>query len=766
MDKDDKTKVIDLMDYWRMIVRRRWIAITFAGAVILFTAIYSFVATPLYKSKVTLLIEDQSSKMLSIDQAFAADTRIVQDMRNFNTQLKLLKSKSLALRVARKLNLVNQPNAPAAERPKANLLSGLKYVLTLKWLTSGRSQQTPPASGGTLNPPDPYSGLADLLLARTAVTPVRDTKLVELTFISRSPEMGAEIANTLAEEFINFSVEQRYSSTRLASDFYTEQINRLQEDLGSRERELQRYGSEKDIGFLSDAESATVNTFASLSQAYDQAILARINAEAEYREISNLEGESLPQLITDPAVQQLKAEYTTLRTEYDEKSKTLKAEHPDMIRIQARLDSLRQEITKAAGAAEARVKAAQQKEYSIKAQLDRQKNDVTKMKNNAILYNSIKSEVESKRRLLNTLVERQSETQISAQISGLNASNISIVDRAEVPRVPFSPNRANNLLMALLIGLFGGVGLSFLFDYLDDTIKGPEEVENLVSLPSLGVVPFLPPEGLKKGRTYSSYLKRETSYGSEEAEKEHTLPEVKEVELINHLYPRFSISEDYRTLRTSILFSLAGRPPKSIVFTSAMTQEGKTATVVNLAVSFAQLQERVLVVETDLRKPRLHRLFKIRNVGGLTGYLTGKVPLKEVVQKTFIDNIWIIPSGPIPPNPVELLNSGKMKDMLAEVREVFDVILLDSPPVLAVIDPVIISSIVDSTVLVLHGGKTRRKPFLAAVEELRKAKANILGVVFNAADIAKEGGYYSKYYRYHKYGHYGEEQEGSPPKPA
>jgi capsular exopolysaccharide synthesis family protein len=192
-----------------------------------------------------------------------------------------------------------------------------------------------------------------------------------------------------------------------------------------------------------------------------------------------------------------------------------------------------------------------------------------------------------------------------------------------------------------------------------------------------------------------------------------------------------------------------------------MTQEGKTATVVNMAVSFAQLEERVLIVETDLRKPRLHRLFKLKNVSGLTGYLTGKVPLKEIIQKTFIENIWLVPSGPIPPNPAELLNSKKMKDMLEEVSQIFDIVLLDSPPVLAVIDSVIISSIADSMVIVIRGGKTRRKPLLSAVEELRRARANIIGVVFNGVDLGKEGSYYSKYYRYYKYGLYGKEEQES-----
>jgi len=755
MEKEEKLKEIDLLDYWRVIVRRKWVGITFAGAIILVTAIFSFVATPQYKATATLLIEEESSRILTIDEATGYEPRVVQDLRAYNTQLRLLKSKSLAERVARKLNLLSRPEFGAGQKPKTSLMAGLKYVFTFKWLKSKKSQVE---GSDLLLPESPYSLLANSLRNAIEVSPVKDTKLVEVSFTFLSPTLATEIINAFAEEFVKFSIEKRYSSTQQASDFLTETIANLRDDLAAKERELQRYGQEKDIVFLSETESATVSTFASLSAARDQAMLERIRAEAEYRELTNLEGESLPQLISDPAVQQLKTEFTTLRAEYEEKSRLLKPEHPEMVRIRARLDSLRTEINKAAEAAEAKVRAAQQNEATITAQLNRQKAEVARMKNNAILYNSIKSEVESKRRLLNTLLERQSETQLSAQLRGLNASNITIIDRAEVPKKPVSPDKKNNLLMALLIGIFGGIGLCFLFDYLDDTIKGPEDVEKLAALPSLGVIPYLPPEGISKSKKYGAYLKHKYAYGRENPEKEHTLPEVKEIELINHLHPTLPLAEDYRTVRTSILLSSAERRPKSIVFTSPLIQEGKTATTVNVAISFAQLEERVLLIETDLRKPRLHRLFKVRNIDGLTGFLTGKIALKDIVNKTFVENVWLIPSGPVPPNPAELLNSRKMKDLVEEVSHIFDIVLMDSPPILAVIDPVIIASLADGVIMIVRSGKTRRKPFLAAVEELRRARANILGVVFNAADLSKEGAYYSKYYRYYKYKAYGPEE--------
>jgi succinoglycan biosynthesis transport protein ExoP len=753
MADEERTKEIDLMEYWGKIVRRKWVAIAFAGTVVFLAVVFSFLARPLYRSTATLLIEEETSKILSIDAAFRDQTQVVNDLRSYNTQLQLLKSKALAERVARKLNLLSRPEFGAGKTKNKGLGAGLKYILTLKWLSSSGSLKDKPAN--PLPPANPYSAVAGGLLAGISVTPVRDTKIIELSYVGPYPALSTEIANTFAEEFISFSLEKRYSTTQQASDFLTDQIANLRDDLAAKERELQRYGQEKDIVFLTDTENTAVTTFANLDKAYNEAMLERINAEAEFRELSNLEGDSVPRYISDPAIQQLKIEYTRLKTDYDEKGKQLKADHPEMVRIKARLDSLKEEINKAADAAQAKLSAAQKKEASIKYTLDKQRGDLAKMKNSAILYNSIKSEVESKQRMLNTLLERQSETQLSAQLRGLNASNISIIDKAEIPESPVSPKKGRNLFLALFVGLFGGVGLCFLFDYLDDTLKSPEEVEKLAGLPSLGVSPYLPPEGAKKSRRYGSYLRHKYTYGTYgkgNPGTEHTLPEVKEIELVNHLYPDLPFSEDYRTVRTSVLLSQAEKPPRTLLFSSALTQEGKTSTVVNMAVSFAQLQERVIIVETDLRKPRLHRLFKLRNVGGLTGFLTGKVPLKEMIHKTFIENVWLIPSGPIPPNPAELLNSAKMKDMLEEVGQVFDIVLLDSPPVLAVIDSVIISSIVDGTVMVVRSGKTRRKPFVSAVEELRRARANIIGVVFNGADLRSEGSQYAHYYRYRDYG--------------
>jgi len=745
----EKRKSLDFWEYWRVIAKRKWVIITFASTLVFFTGIFSFLATPKYKAATTLLIEEETSKILSIEETFGYQPQIFRDLRFFNTQLKLLTSKSLAERVARKMNLLSREEFGAGESSRKGLFASLKELISFKWIKTKNNSNN--REFNNLVPSNPYSDVTKKILVNIEVEPVRDTKLVEVSFTSSSPILATEIVNTLAEEFISFSIEKRYETTQQASDFLSEQIANLREDLAAKERELQRYGQEKELYFLSDTENTTVSKLADLNAAYTQAQIDRINAEAVYRELRDLSKGLLPQFVNNPVIQDLITEYANIKNEFEEKSKKFKPSYPEMIQLKAKLDSMWSEIEKSMDAAESEYRSALSKENSLKKLLDEQKADVARMDSNAILYNSIKIEVENKRRLLNTLGERQNETLVSARLGGLNTSNINIIDRAEIPRDPVFPKKKLNLVLAFIFGIFGGVGLCFVFEYLDNTVKGPEDVEKLADLPSLGVIPYLSPDSAKKRKKQGYYSRYKYSYSNKNPKKEENKPEIKHIDLVNYLNPSFFISEDYRTVRTSILLSHAESPPKTMVFSSALPKEGKTTTVANMAVSFSQLAKKVLIIDSDLRRPRLHRIFKVRNNTGLSGYLTGKVYLEEAIQKTSVDNVWILPSGLIPPYPAELLNSKKMRDMLHELKSRFDFILLDTTPVLGVIDAVIVSSIVDSTVLVIKAGETAKKPFLNAIGELRMAKTKILGVVFNSLKVGRSDYSFMDYYRYYRH---------------
>jgi succinoglycan biosynthesis transport protein ExoP len=767
--KTDGRKEIDLLEYVRVVLKRKWVLVTFTAVLVALAAVLSFTRTPLYRATATLLIDEPGSSLINIQDVLNAGAYYRSDYLGtyFNTQLRLLTSRSLAERVAKKLNLAARPELRAPGGSRGGLLAGLKSVLTFRWL-AGRGRQAGEAAAGPAPAPS-SAAYAAVVQGGLSIMPIPETRLVYVSYVSPNAGLAADIVNALAEEFVNFSVETRYEATKQTSEFLTEQIALLRDDLKRKEEDLQKYGQEKNLLYLSDNESTVVSNFADVNTALTNAQIERYAKEAAYLELKVLNVDSLPESVSNPTIQALRTTYTQVRSDYDEKSRIYRPEYPEMVQLKARLDATRntllEEIRKAVDAAETDYRAALKKETSLQNLLNEQRGDVTRMNKNAIFYHTLRTEVENMRTLLSTLVAKQNEIQVSSQLGGLRTSNIKVVDRALVPPAPFTPNVRRNLLIALLVGLFGGLGLIFLVEYLDNTVKGPEDVEKLVHLPSLGVIPFLSPDGgRKKSDVYGAYR----SYGSEPEPAGTELPVVREIELINHLYPKFSIAEDYRNVRTSILFSHADGAPKTIAFTSTLPQEGKTATVSNLAVSFAQLEGKVLLVDADMRKPRLSRVFNIRNTHGLSSFLAGKHAFDEVVQKTSIENVWTIPSGPHPPNPAELLNSKRMKELMAQAKKAFNVVLLDTPPVLAVIDPVIVCSLADSTVFVVRSGKTTRRSLQRAIDDVRRSKADIIGVVFNEVRIGHQavGTPFYHYYQYEYGSSEGPAAEARPEAPS
>jgi len=748
IDNKHDRKEVDLLEYWRIILKRKWIMATFCLVLLAGAAVKSFTTTPLYRATSSVLIDEPGSSLINIQDILNYGGYYRTDYLGtyFNTQLRLLTSRSLAERVAKRLNLAARPELASSRERRSGLGQRLRNIITMK----GTSKAAEKQSGSA--PSAQSASYYYVVQSGLRVQPVEETRLVLVSYVSPSPLLAADIVNAVAEEFVTFSVETRYEATRQTSEFLSEQIASLRDELKRKEEEMQKYGQEKKLLYLNDKESSVVNKFAEVNSAYTESQIDRFKKEAVYRELKSLNVDTLPQSVSNPTIQALKTTYTQVKSEYEEKSSFYRPDYPEMIKLKARLESTRkaleEEINKAVGTAEADYRAALKKENSLLALLESERGDVVRMNNNSILYRSLQIEVENMRNLLSTLVARQNEIQVSSQLGGLRTSNIKIIDRALVPASPFTPDTKRNLIMALLLGIIGGIGLAFFVEYLDDTVKGPEEVEKITGLPTLGTIPYLSGDRSRK------IQKRYEDYGSYDfgppATGDETVPEVTEIELVNYLFPKFAIAEDYRTLRTSILFSHADRAPKTICFTSTAPQEGKTVTTSNLAVSFAQLEGKVLLIDADLRKPRLHKIFNVRNHVGLSDDLTGKLSMAETVQKSAIENVWIIPSGPHPPNPAELLNSRRMGQLLAEAKEKFDVVLIDTPPVLAVIDPVIVSSLADSTVIVIRAGKTTQRGLVRAAEELRKAKSDIIGVVFNEVRIGPQG-LGIPYYNYYHY---------------
>jgi capsular exopolysaccharide synthesis family protein len=752
-------KEVSILEYWQVILKRKWVIVSVTAVLLAVSGVISFTSTPQYKATVVVLIEDPGSSTRTIQDLFNSSAAAGDWMGPyFNTQLKIIQSRRLAERVAKKMNLSARSELHAPDNAKRSLLRLVGSALSLRWLFPKKPAPAKPSEN--LPVADPSTLYSGFVMDGLSVEPVSETQLVNVSFTSPYPRLSSDIVNTLAQEFIGFSIESRFEATQQTSEFLDAQIARVREELAQKQRELSRYGDQKKIVPLNEKENSVVSQFGEQAKAYFEAQMARINAEAGYRELNNLRADSLPQLINNPTIQGLRTTYVQVQSEYADKSKTYGPNYPDLVSVKTRLDTtkaqLEGEIKKAVDAAYAAYQTALTKERSMEKFLEEKRADVTRTNNDNILYKSLETEILTKQNLLNTLQGKQEETGVSARLNGLQTSNIKIVDSAIVPEAPVSPNIPRNLIVALLLGLMFGIGLAFAADFLDNSIKEPEDMERLTGLPSLGIIPHFSSNGTRKNGHSSPY---NSVYGASGGEADPDLAKVSEIELINHLFPKISIAEDYRTVRTAILFSHADNTARTIAFTSTSPQEGKSATLSNLAISFAQLGDRVLAVDADLRKPRLHKIFQVRNLAGLSGFLTGRATLEDAIQKTAIDNLWILPSGPHPPNPAELLNSRKMKELLGLLKEQFDYVLIDMPPVLAVIDPVIISSMTDSTVLVVRTGKTTRKPVQKTIEELRKAKADIIGVIFNDSK-ARKSGHSSNFFQYEYY------QEKSADEPA
>ncbi len=744
MNTKTEKKELDLFDFMQIAQKRKWIIVATVLILVVIGGVYAFTRTPLYRAQARILLDTPVSTIMSMDELFAPS---YGSEGYLDTQLKLLQSRSIAERVARKLKLADRPEVRRLSQKKETLIQTIKDFV-FRWIVP-RGEE-PSGNVQEKRVEDPHSRYAWVVWQGLGIQQDEDTKIVNIFFTSSEPSLAADIANTIVQEFIDFVIELRYDATQQASEFLSEQQTELKNELEAKEQELQRYGEDKKILFLSDAEKTVVGTFESLNSAYMNAILERIKKEQFYREIRGMDVDSIPLTVNNSLLTALRSEYINLKKDYQTKSKIFKPDHPEMQKLQGSLttvrDSLSTELKKAQEASLNEYQAALSSEKNFEKELEKQRREVIEMNNNAIYYNSLDIEIQNIRALLNGLATRQSETLVSARLRGLKTSNIKIIDPALVPGSPFSPNKKKSIIMAMILGLFLGTGLAFFIDYLDNTVKGPEEVEKLVGLPSLGVIPAL--SNNNSHNNYNYHYQSE-QYG-ENLESPNGNEELKEIELINHFYPKLHICEDYRTVRTSILFSHAGKSPETIVFTSSFPQEGKTSTVTNTAISFGQLEKKVLLIDCDLRKPRLHKIFEARNRIGLSSCLIGISSVENAIQETSVENLWLLPSGLHPPNPAELINSEKMNEVLEDVKKDFDVVFIDAPPVLAVIDPVIIASLVDAVVFVLKDGKTSRKPLIKAIHELNKAKANIIGVVFNEVKMKKKG-YTSPYYKDYMY---------------
>ena len=737
-----EAREINLRDYWEKIRRRRGTVLSVALGVFALGAFWTFIQKPVYTAKAQLLIEKEPN-ILSFEQVLQ-----IESLRDdfYQTQYKLLSGRGLADTVVERLKLYDDP----------------EFV--------GRPEQRK-------RPVDPADhvfreGLVDAFLNRLTVKPVRLTRLVDVAFEARDPRLAADCVNELAAAFIDLNINMKYAATEQATTFLSGQIKGLQAEIEQKERQLQGFEAEANIVALSDNETTVIDRLSQLNKALTEAQIERSRKEAAWNGLKNISPDYVPEAINNPLIQRLREDYVRLKREFQKMEERFQPDYPELQRTKVEMESARKsledETQNLVKGAFSEYQTALNKERLLEAEFNGQKTEAFKMNSSAVLYNGLKVEIQNKKTLLDSLLRRESETGVEARLKGLRTSNIRVVDRAREPVRPSSPNKKRNLVLALLLGLGGGVGLALLFDFLDNSVKTSEDVERYAGLPTLGVVPKFSLESAKKGYYYGRRLKAakeparlEAGEAGVTAPVAAAAPFVAEVgkaerpdgiELVPHLFPNSRLAESYRSIRTALLLSSADSPVKTVAVTSALPGEGKTVTVANLAVTLAQSGKTVLIVDADLRRPRQHRLFKVKNTFGLTTYLTDSIELKSVVKSTDIPNLFLINAGPVPPNPAELLGSEKMTRFIRMMSEECDHVLFDLPPMMEISDALVLGAKVDGLVLVVHGDKTSREALKKTREKLDLLKVRTIGVVINNVDLPRHGAYYYKdyYHGYHK----------------
>ncbi len=744
----DTDEALDFRKYLNAL-RRHWLL---PVVCVLIAASYAFVrytlTTKEYRSTATIQIE---RKRLSV-VALGGQGGWLEDWWNleyYPTQYRLLRSRGMAERVVRNLRLYENPaftGRPASLVPQDGESAGQLSDVEL-------------------------AQLASKVRSGISVKPIQSTQLVELSYVSSNPELAAQLANAYAEAFIEWGVETRSSTVVQASSFLTRQIETLREEIEDRQKQLNTIISESDFA-LDPAGEALLKRRQILEQQYNSVMVQRLQSDATYQEIQSLPPETVARRSSPSTVSELKTEIFTLESDYESKLNVYRPEWPEMKSLQAAIDEKRDHLQRAIKEAYDQAKAqayaelqqARLKENTLEQQLKKLAADARLQNSAALDYNNQTTYITTRKDLLNELVKRQSETEVASRVQGTQESNIRIVDHAIIPSSAFRPQLRKSLTAAIIFGLGLGLGGIFLLEFMDRTIKSPEELERILGYPTLTVIPDLAEKGRGRGKPYR-YGKRSYSYSygygygysteistpkawkkaSKKGADKSDTPQ--DIELLPHHSPRLAICEAYRSLRTALLLSSADEL-KVIAVTSAEPGEGKTATVSNLGVVLAQLDRRVLIIDADLRRPRQHKVFKLTNRLGLVNFLTSRVDLENIVRTTEVPNLFVCTAGPIPPNPSELLAADRLRELLEVVRSRFDYVLLDSPPVLPVADAVILGSVVDGLVICARAGDLLREDAKHCGERLRYAGLRIFGTVLNRYRSTAASPY-SRRYRYY-----------------
>jgi len=712
-----------LLEYWRLLLKRKWTIVSCVVVITVLVAIHSFRATKLYDAVGRIAINHQSDALglKGTVGGYDEDDYIV----NLDTQAKILESDGIALQVIKNLRLDQDPR-----------FTGVPVKAASRAIPLGSAGLTAAQENGLLG--GLHGGLTVKVVPRT--------QIVELHFLSTNPNLSAQIVNELANAYIEQNYQAKFVATDRTSRWLSEQLTDLQLKVEASQQRLVDYQKEHGIVGVDEKQNIITTKLDQLNKELTTAEMERIEKESLYR--MSLEGK--PELLprgtsaNESPIDSLKTQASTLESQLAAMSTQFGANYPKVKELDSQLktvqETLKKELASGAERYKATYLAALEREKLLRDAFESQKQEANQLNESAIQYNLLRRDYESNRQLYDGLLQKLKEAGVAA---GLRSSNVQIIDQARVPMGPSQPNIPRNITTGFFLSLAGGIGLAFLLEMLDNSVRSPDQVELVAGLPTLGMIP----SSVRMSSSRGLALKPLRA-GSQ------IMPHQESVETISYLRPQSQSAEAYRTLRTSILLSSWGAPPKVLLVTSPLAQEGKTTTSVNTAIVLAQRGARVLLVDADLRRPSIHKAFAVPQRPGLSEYLTGNISECPITPWAQLPNLYVLPSGGSPPHPAELLGSALMNNLLAEWRKQFDHIVIDTPPALSVTDAVLLSVQADSVILVIRSGQTTKQALRRARQLLAYVNSKIIGVVVNAMDLNASDYYY--YYGYYgkKYGYY------------
>jgi capsular exopolysaccharide synthesis family protein len=701
-----ETEKNSIREYWRVIRKHKWIVLTTLLTLVTVVTIGTLLTRPVYRAETKIELGKETERVLQGQRIMEVETANVFNPLYLQTQIDTLRSRDLSRRVIQRLNLAEN------EEFKSKNIEGL----------SENEREVI---------------LVNAFQRRYDVSVGRQSRVASLTFDAYDPKLAADVANTIAAEYITWSMENRLQGVSRAKEFLAKRVQEAEANLRLAEAELQQYLAEHKIISLDNSGNVTIARTEQLNRQLTEVENERRLAEALYYRSKEVPADELPPVINDPTVQTLTRELSKQRQELANLSAKYQPSYPAVKQVQEQIKQLESQLNDAKQRIvkniETQYHVARKREADVRIALSQSKGEAIEQNRQATDLNLKKQKVETSRKTYEDLDQRLRQAEVE---SDFRPSNIRIVQQAEIPISPVKPNRTLNIGLSVLIGLALGVGLAFFVEYLNNTINTADDVERIIQLPSLGAIPSL--QSLAKNKALGVGNSSALALASSELLSSHE--------------PISSFAESYRALRTSLLLSSAEHAPRTILVTSSHPAEGKTTIVANIAISLAQTGAKALVLDADMRRPRCHKILNAKNDLGLSTFLSRDIRLDDVIQEHDIPNLSVMAAGPAPPNPSELLSSIKLRFLISELEERFDHIIIDSPPVIHVTDAMIISPHVDGVVIVVKGGQTPREAVLRAKQALIDVNAKIFGVVLNCVDLNAQNYYYNyKYSYYHSY---------------